>query len=1015
MKKKKLLPISLLCFLGLIATACGGGTTNSGNASSASQTPSAQTSSDQGGTSQADSSSEARSSSQTPSSSSQAQSSSQQASSSSQAQSSSQAPNPTGVTLDKQSASLKLGETLQLNATVAPENANNKEITWSSSDEDVITVSKTGLVTPVAIGTAKVTAKIKNTQLKAECEISVIKDINSITIKNKTAFDGFIEDDMESLSIEVDPQDNVSMLVTSGALKVTSSNTEVATVSGLTVTALKAGKSTITASLFGKTDSFELTVGEAIPGIPYTIANAFDKGIVEAPFNGSSGNKSAITTTCFELTGKILAVAPNGATGYNAILDDGTAAVYLQVNKAEADPMGVEVGDYAKVTCKFTNYYGLLEGVSRKAETNKNASWIPSKDVVKIDAPETPITPTLAAPVAMTGSEYNSYFDLCKVNGTKDAAGATWTAMKYVTIDGTYSEAFAAADKGKYQISDKYGLAPIGSFELDEPFEGQKSTLECFLIGANTGKGKSNAIITGQTPLAVTSFVIDQQPQTIVHGNSLQLTYTTTPAGSYDRQVSYESDDATVATVDEKGLVTGIYEGQGSKTANIKVKVGNLEQTVAISVFGETVPATAVELSAAETCYVDGELQLTATPTPAMVSDIPVWTSSDETVATVTQKGLVKGLKEGTANITVKYNDNVSATCVVTVAYEKGTRQSDPFTVDEALALVASEPNGYKTEKQYFIKGFVSEVVSNDLDASFNNATFWLASSTKARGFEGYRIKPVATCKNYSDFKVGAEVLLGCIIYKYSASTVENDAGNIYSISFEEHPATSVSMKATESVTVGSTVKLTASMVPFYATSAITWTSSDETVATVDKGVVSGIAAGTATITAKVSDTVKAECVVTVVAPVEGNADQLDRAFTGVADGATSYTNWSGKTGQSGAVYAGNSAGSNNSIQLRSKNSNSGIVSTTSGGKIAKIVVVWQSATASGRVLDVYGSNTAYTAATDLYGDNKGTKLGSITCGTSTELLVSGDYAYVGVRSNDGAMYLTSITFVWEA
>ena len=879
MKKKKLLPISLLCFLGLIATACGGGTTNSGNAGSASQTPSTQTSSDQGGTSQADSSSEAKSSSQTASSSSQAQSSSQQASSSSQA------PNPTGVTLDKQSASLKLGETLQLNATVAPENANNKEITWSSSDEDVITVSKTGLVTPVAIGTAKVTAKIKNTQLKAECEISVIKDINSITIKNKTAFDGFIEDDMESLSIEVDPQDNVSMLVTSGALKVTSSNTEVATVSGLTITALKAGKSTITASLFGKTDSFELTVGEAIPGIPYTIADAFNKGITEAPFNGNSGNKSAITTTCFELTGKILAVAPNGATGYNAILDDGTAAVYLQVNKAEADPMGVEVGDYAKVTCKFTNYYGLLEGVSRKAETNKNASWIPSKDVVKLAEPETPITPTLASPVAMTGDEYNAYFDLCKVNGTKDAAGATWTAMKYVTIDGTYNEAYVAADKGKYQISDKYGLAPIGSFELDEPFEGQKSTLECFLIGANTGKGKSNAIVTGQTPLAVTSFVIDQEPQTIVHGNSLQLTYTTTPAGSYDRQVSYESDDATVATVDEKGLVTGIYEGQGSKTANIKVKVGNLEQTVAISVFGETVPATAVELVSTASVYVDATLQLTATPTPAMVSDIPQWSSDNEAVATVSQKGLVTGKAEGTANITVRYNETVFAICAVTVSFEKGIRESDPFTVDEALALVASEANGYKTEKQYFIKGFVSEIISNDLDVSYNNATFWLASSTKARGFEGYRIKPVATCKNYSDFKVGAEVLLKCVIYKYNANTVENDTGNIISIAFEERPATAISMKDAESVYVGSTVKLAATLTPFYSTSAITWETSDSAVATVDNGTVTGVAVGTATITAKVSDSIKAECVVTVnAAPTV----ELAKA-TSVAIGDTIY------------------------------------------------------------------------------------------------------------------------------
>ena len=849
--KKKLLPISLLCLLGMIATACGGGKSSVQESNnSASETPSSQVSSDQGG-----SSSQAGTSS----------SSAAASSSSSQTPSSSQAPNPTGVTLDKTSASVILGQTLQLNATVAPANANNKEITWSSDDEDVVTVSKTGLVSAVAVGTAKVTAKIKNTNLKAECEVSVIKEINSITIKNKTLFDGFIEDDIESLSIEVDPADNVSMLVTAGALKVTSSNTEVATVSGLTITALKPGKSTITASLFGKTDSFELTVGEAIPAIPYTVLNAFDKGIVEAPFNGNSGNKSAITTTCFELTGKVLAVAKNGDSGYNAILDDGTAAVYLQVYNNEEDATkNLAVGDYAKVACKFTNYYGLLEGVSRKAETNKSAAWIPAKDVEKVSAPETPFTPTLATAEAMTGDQYNTYFDTCKTNGTKNATN--WTAMKYVTIEGTYNEEYVAADKGKYQISDKYGLAPIGEFKLDEPFEGQKSTLEAFLIGANTGKGKSNAIVVGQTPLAVTSFTIDQAAQTLVHGNTLQLTYTTAPAGSYSKEVSYESSNPAVATVDENGLVTGVYEGNGTQDATIKVKVGSLEQTVVISVFGETVPATAVDLAATASVYVGDELQLTATPTPAMVSDIAQWSSSNEAVATVDQKGKVKGIAEGEADITVRYNENVSATCKVTVSFEKGVRESDPLSVDDALALVADKENKYKTTKEYYIKGFVSIVVEDSLSASYNNATFWLAASTKAKGFEGYRIKPVSTCTNYTDFKVGAEVLLKCIIYKYNADTVENDTGNIISIAFEEHPATAISMKATETVNAGETVTLETTMTPFYATSAITWETSDATVATVNNGVVTGVAAGTATITAKVSDAIKAECVVTVKA-----------------------------------------------------------------------------------------------------------------------------------------------------
>lgn len=147
---------------------------------------------------------------------------------------------------------------------------------------------------------------------------------------------------------------------------------------------------------------------------------------------------------------------------------------------------------------------------------------------------------------------------------------------------------------------------------------------------------------------------------------------------------------------------------------------------------------------------------------------------------------------------------------------------------------------------------------------------------------------------------------------------------------------------------------------------------------------------------------------------VGGAVDVLTRATTGVDDGATSYSDWVDKKATSSAVYAGNSAGDHNTIQLRSKNSNSGIVTTTSGGKVVKVSVSWNTNTASGRTLDIYGKNTAYTAASELYDNSsKGTKLGSIVYGTSTELDITGDYTYIGVRSYDGALYLDELDITW--
>ena len=150
----------------------------------------------------------------------------------------------------------------------------------------------------------------------------------------------------------------------------------------------------------------------------------------------------------------------------------------------------------------------------------------------------------------------------------------------------------------------------------------------------------------------------------------------------------------------------------------------------------------------------------------------------------------------------------------------------------------------------------------------------------------------------------------------------------------------------------------------------------------------------------------------TAVWSLEDGVDLLTKTFTG---SPSSYTDWSNKVGASGAVYSGNSNGGNDSIQLRD-NTNSGIVSTTSGGNVKKVSVDWHSETAAGRTLNIYGKNTPYSASSDLYNaSSRGTLLGTIVKGTSTSLSINSDYRYIGLCSNSGAMYLTSITIKWEA
>lgn len=141
--------------------------------------------------------------------------------------------------------------------------------------------------------------------------------------------------------------------------------------------------------------------------------------------------------------------------------------------------------------------------------------------------------------------------------------------------------------------------------------------------------------------------------------------------------------------------------------------------------------------------------------------------------------------------------------------------------------------------------------------------------------------------------------------------------------------------------------------------------------------------------------------------------DVLNWAATG---SPTNYTDWT-YTAPSGTAYKGQSSGNATGqyIQLRSNGNNSGIVTTTSIGNATKVVVTWNSTTYDGRTLNIYGKNTAYTAATDLYGNDAGDLLGTIVCGTSTELNITGSYAFIGMRSASAAMYLDEIDITWNA
>ena len=148
------------------------------------------------------------------------------------------------ITLNKTTASVTKGKTLQLTATVAPGNATKKEVKWGTSDKNVAMVSTSGLVTAKSAGTATITCTAQDgSGVKATCKITVknpVVKVTKVTLNKTTAT--LAPNETLTLKATVTPTN-----ATNKAVTWKSSNTKIATVSSSgKVTAKAAGTVTIT-------------------------------------------------------------------------------------------------------------------------------------------------------------------------------------------------------------------------------------------------------------------------------------------------------------------------------------------------------------------------------------------------------------------------------------------------------------------------------------------------------------------------------------------------------------------------------------------------------------------------------------------------------------------------------------------------------------------------------------------------------------------------------------------------
>lgn len=344
-------------------------------------------------------------------------------------------------------------------------------------------------------------------------------------------------------------------------------------------------------------------------------------------------------------------------------------------------------------------------------------------------------------------------------------------------------------------------------------------------ITANTLSGRK-AVCTVTVNEGPIDIKLDKSTATVLKGKTVRLNATVLPDDSSSKKVVWTSSNTDIATVDSTGLVKGIKAGTvtiKAKTA-LNGKVAYCKVTVAMPISGVKLDKTSVSVDKGSTVT----LKATVSPTAAYNKTV-TWTSSNKGVATVDNNGVVTAVAKGTARIYAKTKNGMTASCTVNV------------TIPVTKVVLSKTSAVMKKGTSLTLTATVYPSKADD-----KTLTWTSTDTTVAVVDQTGKI----TAKAAGTAVIKAKAVNGV----YGSCTVRVTI-----------PSTAISLdKTSATVYTGKTVTLKATLTPSNTTDRITWTSSDTSIATVSNGVVTGVAEGKATITAKTTSGKTASCTVNV-------------------------------------------------------------------------------------------------------------------------------------------------------
>ena len=358
--------------------------------------------------------------------------------------------NVTDVSLDRTELTLTEGEAETLTATVKPDNADNRKVTWSSDKTEIATVGGDGRVTAVKAGEAVVTVMTEDGGKTATCKVTVKAKTVSVTevTLDRTELT-LTEGETETLTATVKPDNADNKKVTWSSDK-----TEIATVDGAgKVTAVKPGEAvvTVTTEDGGKTATCKVTVKAKAIGVTEVTLDRTELTLTEGetetltatvrPDNADnrkvtwSSDKTEVATV--DGAGRVTAVKAGEAVVTVTTEDGGKTATCKVTVKAKAVPVtGVEVNPWA-VTLSVRGTSKLSYTIRPADATNQNVKWEsdnPSVATVDSDGNVRAVSAGVAKVSAVT--EDGGFRSGCTVTVKEFSSGFEVGGLFYKTAKG---------------------------------------------------------------------------------------------------------------------------------------------------------------------------------------------------------------------------------------------------------------------------------------------------------------------------------------------------------------------------------------------------------------------------------------------------------------------------------------------------------------------------------------------------------------------------------------------------